>query len=214
MTTRAVLAGALSCAALVAGCGPKTPDYQAFWTTSTTPTTMVTGDPVPIGQYLQDKGVTAEPVAADALPDLQVSIPTPPGWSRIENPKLAPTTQVIAKGDKYPRAILTVLKLTGEFDAADAVKHGFADAELQPNFHRLDASLDDFDGFPSAMIQGSHDLGGERVRTWFRMVIATGSPPADQRYLVQLTIVTLADQAAAQAGDAETIMTGFTVAAK
>lgn len=205
---------ALTCTVLAVGCGPKTPDYQSFWTTSSAPTTMVTGDPVPIGKYLQDKGVGAEQVAPNALPDLTVSIPTPPGWSKIQNPKLSPATEVIGKGDKFPRAILTVLKLTGDFDPTEAVKHGFADAEMAPNFHRLDASLDDFDGFPSAMIQGSHDMDGQRLRTWFRMVIATGSPSSDHRYLVQLTIVTLADQAAAQAADAEAIMQGFTVAAK
>lgn len=210
----AVLAGT----ALTAGCAPKTPDYQSFWTTSSAPTTTVTGDLVPIGKYLQDQGVGAEQVAPGSLPDLLVSIPTPRGWSRQQNPKLGPATEVIAKGDKFPRAILTVLKLTGEFDSTEAIKHSFADAELSPNFRRLDSSLDDFGGFPSAMVQFNHNLDGQPVRSWFRTVLATGgptgSPPTHQQYLVQLTIFTWMDHAATEAADVEAIMTGFTVKAK
>ncbi len=153
-------------------------------------------------------------MAPNSLTDLTVSIPTPKGWSKRKNPKLPPTTEVIGKGDKYPTAILTVFKLNGNVDAAEVVKHGLADAELSQNFHRLDSSAADFHGFPSAMLQGSHDLDGQRVHSWFRLVVATGSPPASQRYLVQLSIITLADQAAAHAADVETIINGFTVAAK
>ncbi len=211
----AVAAVLLACAVPAAGCGPKRPDYQAIWTTSsTTAEPTATEVPVPVATYLEHNGVGAEQVAPGALTDLTVSIPTPPGWSKRDSPKLPAGTQVIGKGDKYPSAILTVFKLTGEVKPAEIVQHGFADAELSQNFRRLDASTADYQGFPSAMVQGSHDLGGQRLHTWFRMVVATGSPPGDQPYLVQLTIVTLADQAAKQAADAEAIMTGFTVAAK
>ncbi|MBV9350800.1 MAG: LpqN/LpqT family lipoprotein, partial [Mycobacterium sp.] len=47
-----------------------------------------------------------------------------------------------------------------------------------------------------------------------RIVIATGSPPANQRYLVQLTVTSLAEQAVAESADIEAIIAGFTVAAK
>ena len=40
------------------------------------------------------------------------------------------------------------------------------------------------------------------------------SPPARQRYLVQLTITSLANEAVAQSSDIETIIRGFVVAAK
>ncbi|MGH3563830.1 MAG: LpqN/LpqT family lipoprotein [Mycobacterium sp.] len=215
MRTRAAAVVVLTCTALTAGCGSKTPDYQSIWTTSGTATTATTTEaPIPIGQYLKDQGIVGEQVAPNSLTDLTVSIPTPPGWSKRKNPKLPADTQVIGKGDKYPRAILTVFKVNGAFDAGELVKHGLADAELAPNFHKLDYSTADFHGFPSGMIQGSHDLDGQRVQSWFRMVIATGSPPDNQRYLVQLSIITPADQAAAQAADVETIINGFTVAAK
>lgn len=185
----------------------------------TTAGTATTEAPVPVATYLEENGVGVEPVAPGSLTDLSVSIPTPPDWSERQDPKLPASTQVIGKGDKYyPSAILTVFKLIGGVNAAEVVKHGLSDAELSRNFHRLDSSTADFHGFPSAMIQGSHDLGGQRVHTWFRMVVPTGratsSPPAGQQYLVQLTIVTLADQAAKQAADVEAIMNGFTVAAR
>jgi hypothetical protein len=196
-------------------CGPKAPDYQSIWTTSTTSTTpTTTSRPVPFSQYLESIGVSGEQVDPRTLTDLTVSIPTPPGWEKDTNPNIKPETEMIAKGGNLPAAMLVVFKLRGDFNAADAVKHGYDDAELSQNFKRLDASTADFHGFPSAMIQGSYDLGGQRLHTWSRIVIATGSPPANQRYLVQLSITTQADQAFAQAADVEEIIHGFTVAAK
>jgi hypothetical protein len=104
--------------------------------------------------------------------------------------------------------------LTGNFDPAQVIKHGNDDAQLFDNFHQLDASGAPFNGFPSSMIQGSYDLDGTRLHSWNRIVIPTGSPPANQRYLVQLTITSLADQAVTQSTDIEAIIRGFVVAAK
>jgi hypothetical protein len=64
------------------------------------------------------------------------------------------------------------------------------------------------------MIQGSYDVEGTRLHSWNRIVIPTGSPPTNQRYLVQLTITSLADQAVTQSTDIEAIIHGFVVAAK
>jgi hypothetical protein len=64
------------------------------------------------------------------------------------------------------------------------------------------------------MIEGSYGVSGNRLHTYNRMVIATGSAPAQQRYLVQLAVTSLADQAAPDAADVEAIIKGFTVAAK
>ena len=150
----------------------------------------------------------------NTLPDLTVSIPTPPGWSPYTNPKISPNTKMISKGGKYPTAMLMVFRLRGDFDPADAIKHGNADAQQLQNFTQLDASNSDFNGFPSSMIQGSYDAEGTRLHSYNRMVIATGSPPAKQRYLVQLTITSLASQAVAQSSEIETIIHGFVVAAK
>ncbi len=206
----AVLLAAVACSP------PKPPDYQSVWTTSSTAgtTTTTTAKPVPLSQYLQDIGVNGQQVAPGSLPDLTVSIPTPPGWSPFSSPKIAKETVIISKGGKYPTARLVVFKLTGDFDPAQVIKHGNDDAQLFEDFKQLDASTANYNGFPSSMIQGSYDLDGTRLHSWNRIVIPTGSPPANQRYLVQLTITSLADQAAAQAPDIEAIIHGFVVAAK
>jgi hypothetical protein len=210
---------------LVSACGAKTPDYQAIWTTpalSSTPTS--TEAPVPISAYLESVGVTGEAIAPDKLTDLTVTLPRPAGWGDYHNPNYVPGTEAIAKANTYPTAMVLVFKLNGSFDTAEAIRHGYADAELSQNFKRLNASTDNFRGFPSAMIEGSYDLNGQRLHSYNRIVIATGSPqppagpgqpaPLPQRYLVQLTVTTIADQAVAQSTDVEAIIRGFTVAAR
>jgi hypothetical protein len=201
----------------VAACSPpKAPDYQSILTRSSTTSAAATTTekPVPLSQYLQNIGVSGQQVAPGSLPDLNVSIPTPTGWSQANNPNIAKETLMISHGGKYPTARLVVFKLHGDFDPAQVVKHGNDDARLFENFKQLDASTDNYNGFPSSMIQGSYDVDGQRLHSWNRIVIPTGSPPANQRYLVQLTITTLADQAAAEATDIEGIIHGFVVAAK
>jgi len=205
--------------ALVAttGCGAKTPDYQSVWSTPATTTTSTSAEPpVPIAQFLEQAGVNGELIAPDKLTDLTVTMPTPPGWHPYANPNLAPGTRAIAKGDTYPMAMLLVFRLTGNFDVAEAIKHGYADAELSQNFKRLNASTDNWKGFPSSMIEGSYDLNGRRMHSYNRIVIPTGAPQkpnvAGQRYLVQFTVTGFAEKAAEEAPDIESIIAGFNVA--
>ena len=200
----------------VVACGPKAPDYQSILSTSSTTSTTTprTAKPVPLSQYLESIGVSGQQVAPGSLPDLTVSIPTPPGWSPYTNPNVTPETLIISKGGKYPTARLVVFRLRGDFDPAQVIKHGNDDAQLFENFRQLDASTANYNGFPSSMIQGSYDLDGTRLHSFNRIVIPTGSQPANQRYLAQLTITSLADQAAAQSSDIEEIIRGFVVAAK
>jgi len=195
------------------GCGAETPDYHSVWSTSSaTPTPTTTGAPVPLAKFLQDAGVNGEPVAADKLTDLTVTMPRPKGWQQYSNPNFAPGTQMIAKGDTYPTAMLVVLKLTGDFDVNEAIKHGYVDAELSQNFKRLNASTDNWHGFPSSMIEGSYDLNGRRMHSYNRIVIATGGPPANYRYLVQFTVTGYAEKAAEEAPDIEAVIKSFSVA--
>ncbi len=200
----------------VAGCGDKSPDYTSLLTTSpksSTPTSTTT--PVPISEYLETAGVVGQPVPPDKLTDLTVTMPKPKGWEQYSNPNFAPGTRVIAKGDTYPTAMLIVFRLGGgDFDAAKAIEHGNADAEKSENFRRLAASTDDWKGFPSSMIEGSYDLNGKRMHSYNRIVIATGSPPANQRYLIQFTVTGYADKAASEAPDIEAVISGFNVAKK
>ena len=200
-------------------CGPATPDYQSIWSTSATTTTTTNTDvPVPLSAYLENIGVTGAPVAPDKLTDLTVSFPTPPGWTPYANPNLSPGTRMIAKGDTYPTVMLLVFQLTGDFDIADALKHANADAQMSENFKKLNDSSDNYRGFPSSMVEGTYDLNGKRMQSYNRVVIATGTPARPnvpgQKYLVQFTITSFADQAAANGPDIEAILRGFVVKAK
>ena len=195
------------------GCGAETPDYHSVWSTSSaTPTPTTTGAPVPLAKFLQDAGVNGEPVAADKLTDLTVTMPRPKGWQQYSNPNFAPGTQMIAKGDTYPTAMLVGVRLNGPFDVNEAIKHGGVDAELSQNFKRLNASTDNWHGFPSSMIEGSYDLNGRRMHSYNRIVIATGGPPANYRYLVQFTVTGYAEKAAEEAPDIEAVIKSFSVA--
>ena len=201
------------------GCGPATPDYQSIWSTSaTTTTTTNTEVPEPLSAYLDKLGVTGAPVAPDKLTDLTVSLPTPPGWAPYTNPNLAPGTRVIAKGDTYPTAMLLVFQLEGDFDVKDALKHADGDAELSENFKQLNGSEDNFRGFPSSMVEGTYDLNGQRMQSYNRVVVATGTPVRKnlpgQKYLIQLTVTGFAAQAQAEGPDVEAIIRGFQVRAK
>jgi len=197
------------------GCGAEQPDYHSLWTTSSTTAPPTSAEaPVTIAKFLEDAGVTGEPVAPQKLPDLTVTMPQPKGWQQYNNPNFAPGTQMIAKGDTYPTAMLLVFKLTGDFDVNEAIKHGYADAELSQNFKRLNASTDNFKGFPSSMIEGSYDLNGKRMHSFNRIIIATGAAPANQRYLIQFTVTGYADKAQAEAPDIEAVIAGFNVAKK
>jgi Probable lipoprotein LpqN len=202
-----------------AGCGDRSPDYTSLLTT-TPKTTQASGTdtpdtPVPISQYLEQAGVQGQPVAPDKLTDLTVTMPSPKGWEQYSNPSLAPGTRMIAKGDTYPTAMLMVFQLAGgDFDPAKAIQHGNADAQTTENFKELNSSMDNFRGFPSSMIEGSYDLNGQRMHSYNRIVIATGSPPTNQRYLIQFTVTGYAAKAQAEAPDIEAIIGGFNVAKK
>ena len=207
-------------ALLVAGCGPSTPDYKSIWTTTTSTTTTApnTDKPISLSTYFENIGITGAPVAPDKLTDLTVTVPEPPGWKPYFNVNLSPGTRTIAKGDTYPTAMLLVFQLDGNFDVAEALKHANGDALLSANFKQLNASTDNFRGFPSSMIEGTYDLNGQRMQSYNRIVFAEGTPARanlpGQRYLVQLTVTAFANEAQADGPDIEAVIKGFTVAKK
>ena len=210
-------AAACALAFALAACGTSTPDYSSVYTTPTTTTTTssASATPTPIAQYLDSVGVTGEQVPLNKLTDLTVTMPHPPGWTGYSNSNFSPGTEVIAKKNTYPTAMVMVFRLTGNnFDVADALKHASADAEISKNFTKLNSSNADFDGFPSSMIEGSYDLNDKRLHTYNRVVIPVTPAPRFQRYLVQFTVTTLADQAVPESGDVEAIIKGFAVSVK
>jgi len=211
-----LLAATLAALAVSAvGCGPKSPDYQSIWsTTPTTTSAAPTETPVPFSQYLESNGVSGSPVAPDQVAELTISIPIPAGWQKVNRVNIPQTTELIAKADSFPNAMLMVFKLGGEFNAKELVKHGNDDARLAQNFKQLESSTADFHGFPSSMIEGSYNLGDQRLHTINRIVIAHGAGEDPDNYLIQLAVTSLADKAVEDAPDVEAIIRGFTVAAK
>ncbi|KKF03164.1 LpqN/LpqT family lipoprotein [Mycolicibacterium obuense] len=219
MTARQVFAAAVATLTLAA-CAPEAPDYQAVWSTTSAPSPSPqasnpsanpSGAPVPIAAFLEQNGVTGQPVAYTKVTDLTVTMPTPPGWHPYQNTNLSPGTRMIVKGDTYPTAMLIMFELTGNFDIAQALTHANVDAQMSQNFRQLNASTADFGGFPSSMIEGSYDLNESRMHSYNRIVIATGAAPKKQRYLIQFTVTGYAEKAAEEAGDIEAVIRGFTV---
>jgi hypothetical protein len=210
---RRIAAAALAATTLATGCQAHTADYSSLATTSPRSTEETSAaNPTPIAQYLSGLGVTGEQLPLDELTDITVTLPRPPGWSTYDNPNFSPGTEAIAKNNNYPTALVMVFKLDGNFDVAAALQHADDDAELTKNFKRLNYSDADFNGFPSAMIEGSYDSGSTRLHAYNRIVIPV--TPEFDRYLVQFTVTTLAEQAAAEAPDVLKIIEGFSVAVK
>ncbi|UXA17133.1 LpqN/LpqT family lipoprotein [Mycobacterium sp. SMC-4] len=219
MTRRIRLTSAAAALLLSAvACAPEAPDYQTIWSTTNTPA-AATADPeaeadqerMSIAAWLERAGVVGQQVAPDKLTDITVSMPMPQGWQPYQNPNLSPGTRVIAQGSTYPMAMLMVFELDGDFNTTEALNHADVDAKASENFRELNASRNDFRGFPSSMIEGSYDLNGARMHSYNRIVIATGAAPQRQRYLVQFTVTGFADKAAEEAPDIEAIISGFTV---
>lgn len=206
----------LATAVLVVGCGAQTADYTSIGTraptTSTEPEAVPSARPVPIAEYLNSVGVTGVQVPLKDLTDLKVTLPRPKGWTTYDNPNFSPGTEAIAKNNEYPTAMVMVFKLDGNFDVPRALEHADDSAELSKDFKRLNYSNDDFDGFPSSMVEGSYDLSGTRLHTYNRIVIPVTEAPEFQRYLVQFTVTTLANEAAAHAPEVQQVIDGFRVA--
>ena len=209
-----IIAAALAVVAAGTACGAHTADYSSVWTTSanSTSATAVSTTPTPIAQYLAGVGVTGQQIPLDKVTDLTVTLPRPAGWTTYSNPNFSPGTEAIAKNNTYPTAMVMVFKLDGNFDIPAALEHADDDAELSKNFTRLNYSNDDFKGFPSSMIEGSYEHSGTRLHTYNRIVFPVTS--RFDRFLVQFTVTTLAEQAAAAAPDVQKVIEGFSVAVK
>ena len=135
-----------------------------------------------------------------------MTLPKPPGWTKYANPNFSPGTTMIAKNNTYPTAMVVVLKLTGNFDVAEALKHASVDANSP-----LSSLADTMFALSDYCYQTAD---GRRLHTYNRVVIPVTPAPKFQRYLVQFTVTTLADQAAVQSDDIEAVIKGFTVTVK
>jgi hypothetical protein len=181
------------------------------------PAAAVTAVPATSGtltDFLTGKGVTLEPQNPD-FKALNITLPTPTGWSLVPDPNVPNAFLVIAdrsEGDPMytSNAQVTVSKLVGDFDPREAITHGYIDSQQLSNWQSTDASLADFSGFPSSIIEGTYTFNQETLNTSRRHIIATAG--RDQ-YLVSLMVTTSVSQAIAAAPATDMIVNGFKVAA-
>ncbi|MFB8000540.1 LpqN/LpqT family lipoprotein, partial [Streptomyces sp. NPDC056002] len=80
------------------------------------------------------------------------------------------------------------------------------------NWRPTDMAMGDFNGFPSAFIEGSYQSGSQVLNTSRRHILATAGP---DRYLVSLSVnYSAANQGVSAAADAaDAIVSGFKVSA-
>jgi hypothetical protein len=164
--------------------------------------------------FFQEKGVTLEPQDPRTFRALHITLPMPAGWTQVPDPNVPDAFAVIADrngGDGLytSNAQVVVYKLVGgEFDPKEAITHGFIDSQQQPNWQSTDASLAEFGGFPSSVIEGTYRQNDMVLNTSRRHVIATTGP---DRYLVSLSVTTAVNQVVAAADATEAIVNGFRV---
>ncbi|MBS4728135.1 LpqN/LpqT family lipoprotein [Mycobacterium sp. SM1] len=176
------------------------------------PQTLVPADSGTIREYLQAKGVKLEPQNPQSLKALDITLPMPAGWAPVPDPNVPDAFTVIA--NRFSRSLYTsnaqvvVYKLVGDFDPRQAITHGYVDSRQLPAWKTTRASLADFGGFPSSIIEGTYRQNDLTLNTSRRHVIASSGP---DRYLVSLTVSTDVAQAVAEAPATDAIVNGFRV---
>jgi hypothetical protein len=205
---------ALPGTAALPGAAPVAPIAQAV-----TPPAVPAIAPATSGtlrEFFAAKNVELEPQVANGFTALNIVLPMPVGWSQVPDPNVPDAFAVIAdrnSGDLYtPNAQVVVYKLVGDFDPREAISHGLVDSQQLPGWRSIDASLAEFNGFPSAFIEGSYRSTEQMLNTSRRHVLAASG---QDRYLVSLTVTAGAgNQGAPTAAEAtDAIVTGFRVAA-
>lgn len=166
--------------------------------------------------YFEAHNVRLEPQTSRGFTALNIVLPMPAGWSNVPDPNVPDAFAVIADrtsggdGSYTSNASLVVSKLIGEFDPQEAISHGFVDSEELPAWRTTDASMGDFHGMPSALIEGTYRESSMALNTSRRHVIAASGP---DKYLVSLAVTSTVDQAIASANATDAIVTGFRVSA-
>jgi hypothetical protein len=166
-----------------------------------------------LDDFLKEKNVVAEPQKAAGFTALNIVLPLPPGWRVVPDPNVPNAFSVIADrqgGDALytPNAQLMVYKLVGDFDPREAISHGFIDSQKLPAWQSTDASMAQFGGFDSSIIEGTYRENDQTLNTSRRHVIAQAGP---DRYLLSLFVTTAANQVVATAGATDAIVNGFRV---
>jgi len=168
-----------------------------------------------LAEYLKEKGVVLEPQKAAGFTALNIVLPIPTGWRIIPDPNVPNAFSVIADrqgGDGLytSNAQLMVSKLIGDFDPREAISHGYIENQKLLAWQSTSASMADFGGFPSSLIEGTYRDTDMTLNTSRRQVIAQSG---SDRFLDTLSVTTAANQAVAAAAATDGITKGFKVAA-
>ncbi len=169
--------------------------------------------PAPSGtlrDYFNSKGVKMEPQKAAGFTALDLVLPVPQGWTQVPDPNVPDAFAVIANRRSpslyAPNAQLVVYRLVGDFDPHEAITHGYVDSQQLPAWRNTDASLVDYNGAPSALIEGTFRQNEMTLNTSRRHVIVTSGP---DKYLVSLAVTTEAGGGVGEAQATDGIVNGF-----
>jgi hypothetical protein len=176
------------------------------------PSALVPATSGTLRDYFAAKNVQLEPQQAACVTALNVTLPMPVGWTHVPDPNVPDAFAVIAdrrSGALYtPNAQVVVYRLAGQFDPKEAITHGFVDSQKLMAWQTTNASLADFNGFPSSVIEGTYRDADMTLNTSSRHVIV---PTDDGAYLVSLTVTTGAGRAVGNAPATDAIVNGFSV---
>ncbi len=165
-----------------------------------------------IREYLQSKGVKLEAQKPQGLKALDITLPVPARWTQVPDPNVPDAFAVIAdrQGSSIysSNAQVVVYKLVGDFDPREAITHGYVDSQKLLAWQPTNASMADFGGFPSSIVEGTYRDGDMTLNTSRRHVIATSG---HDTYLVSLSVTTDRAVAVADAPATDAIVNGFRV---
>ena len=162
--------------------------------------------------FFGSKNVKLEPQQAPNFKALDIALPMPPGWTQVPDPNVPDAFLVTANRHSASlytsNAQLVVYRLVGDFDPKEAITHGYLDSAQLPAWRSTDASLADFNGSPSSIIEGTYRENQMTLNTSRRHVIVTSGP---DKYLVSLAVTTDAATAVGEAPATDAIVNGFRV---
>jgi hypothetical protein len=162
--------------------------------------------------YFGGKSVKMEPQKAPNFSALDITLPMPPGWTQVPDPNVPDAFVVTANRRSTSlytsNAQLVVYRLIGDFDPKEAITHGYLDSAQLPAWRSTNASLADFNGSPSSIIEGTYRENEMTLNTSRRHVIVSSGP---DKYLVSLAVTTDAAAAVAEAPATDVIVNGFRV---
>ena len=167
-----------------------------------------------IHEFLQSKGVKLEAQKPQGFKALDITLPVPARWTQVPDPNVPDAFAVIAdrQGSSIysSNAQVVVYKLVGAFDPNEAITHGYVDSQKLLAWQPTNASMTDFGGFPSSIVEGTYRDGDMTLNTSRRNVIATSG---HDKYLVSLAVTTDRAVSVADAPATDAIINGFRVTA-